>query len=389
MSNNDKSQSIVNFSESTLHAQEKHALEALRTTATEHQESLIQAWVKNSNVSAVHAVSEDASMAPSLRKSAKRGLAVLKSRGLTTTPVKANVTSLFSEPEYTLEARCMFPDSDGSQIWWILKSSSLGKHDLVEVTTNDRGGLTNLKYGYPKGASIRQLWHSLEERTGRVPVSVSVEYARFRIASAYQTSLARNAVLPMGIDATYELLGDLKSPLQTMAHPIETMFSELPTDESAIQSRLAKTLQLHQLPEFNSWIPESSASMGMMQVIDEKVAALQAKGEEDLEQTRTQLSDIINQATRDAANAYFNEERKHLYIARLHDAAWSLAQSNQKEDAIDALLIANAIKEAGIVSNQPCEVPFLLGMFVKFVLHVQQHIAARNRQASNQAEASV
>src|SRR5262245_5086093 len=111
------------FDDAALNASADDAAAVIgKLPATKH-EALIQAWVARRNAAAVAAVAaRDDSPA---RKSARRAINVLKSRGVPI-PERANVVAALPKAEYTFEARAMFPDGRGAQIWWIAKIAKTG-----------------------------------------------------------------------------------------------------------------------------------------------------------------------------------------------------------------------------------------------------------------------
>lgn len=333
------------------------------------QEALVAAWVDAKNAGAVAAVARVDDAPSALRKAARRALGVLKSRGIAI-PDAGHVAQAVVGPKSTYEARALFPDGRGAQVWWIARINSTGGTDVVEVTTVDRVGLVKLERGTPTAGNLRQIWSAWVNRAGRAPMEVPLAWARARIADARAQSVAQKQVLPMGLDAAADLLvGETSS-----AHPIDGLDLAVPTDEAAVKTRLDASLRLHDEPEFASWLPDDPAAVAMLQSINEKVQGIVGINptEAPTDDQQKEIDTAVNTAVDEATDAYFDEARKKLYIARLRDSALSLHAAGSMGKAIDALLIADAIKRAGVVSDRPSEVPFLRGLFVKAIAVAQQ-----------------
>jgi hypothetical protein len=372
------------FDDAALGATADTAVDVIGKLPLEKQEALIQAWVARRNAAAVAAVAAREN-APA-RKAARRAINVLKSRGVQI-PERPSVVSALPKPEHTIEARAMFPDGRGAQIWWIAKIAKTGGTDVVEVTTVDKQGVISINRGNPSAGNLRQIWQGWVSRAGRAPSPVPVEYARHRIAEARAVSVARKAVMPMGIDGAKELLGDLVNPGAAPPHPLEGEGLAVPTDEKAIKERVERSMHLHEEPEFASWLPDDPAGVALLQSINERIQALGVlPGQTADEEQQKKIDTAVNEAIEEAANAYFDDERKKLYVTRMRDAAWSLLQAGIVERAIDAVVVGNAIEKAGVISDQPSEIPFVRGMFVKLIAIAQQRAAAMSPTGTEEAE---
>lgn len=373
------------FDESALSASFEDAFAiASKLPANKHEE-LVAAWVARRNGAAVSAVAQRDDAPSSLRKAARRAINVLKSRGVVV-PERASVVSALPKEESTIEARAMFPDGRGAQIWWIAKISKTGRTDVVEVTTIDRGGVVSVNRGTPTAGNLRQIWSGWVSRAGRAPSEVPLAWARKRIAEARARTIAAKQVMPMGLDAAKELLGDLGNPGDAK-HPIEGEDLVVPSAEDAVKARIESSMHLHEEPEFSSWLPDDASGVALLNSINERVQALGlVPGQVPDEALQAKIDTSVNEAIDEAANAYFDDERKKLYVGRLRDAAWSLYQAGVIERAVDAVLVAQAIERAGVISDRPSEIPFVRGMFVKLIAIAQQRAAAMSPSGNAEAE---
>lgn len=360
------------------------AFDIVKKTPSERHEALVAAWVARRNAAAVAAIATRDDAPAGARKAARRAINVLKSRGVTI-PDRPSVVATIPKPESAIEARMMFPDGRGAQIWWIAKIAKTGGTDVVEVTTVDRMGIVQVNRGNPSAGNLRQLWAGWVARAGRAPSEVPLEFARKRIAEARATTLARKAVLPMGLDAARELLGDGHG--HAAPHPIDGEELALPTADDAVKARIESSMHLHEEPEFASWMPDDPAGVALLQSINERVQGLGVlPGAAPDEELQKKIDATVNEAIDEAANAYFDDERKKLYVARARDAAWSLYKAGLVDRAIDALLVGQAIERAGVISDRPSEIPFVRGMFVKLIAIAQQRAAAMSPTGTEEAE---
>ncbi len=375
------------FNDATLDVAGEGAFEVVSKTDGNKHEALIAAWVARRNAAAVAAIAQRDDAPSTARKAARRAVNVLKSRGVQV-PERTSQASLVAKPEFTLEARAMFPDGRGAQIWWIAKIAKTGGTDVVEVTTVDRVGVVSINRGNPSAGNLRQIWSGWVSRAGRAPSEVPVEFARRRIAEARATSIQRKTVLPMGIDGAKELLGDLTAiPTGDQKHPLDGEDLVVPTAEDAVKTRLERSMHLHEEPEYASWLPDDPAGVALLQSINERVQALGViPGSTPDEEQQKKIDAAVNEAIDEAANAYFDDDKKKMYVARLKDAAWSLYQAGLIDRAVDSLIVGQAIERAGVISDRPSEIPFVRGMFVKLIAIAQQRAAALSPTGTEEAD---
>jgi hypothetical protein len=369
-----------------LDADSALAWKAVSTLPEGQHESLVRAWTARNNATAIDAIANDEKAPKVARKAARRALGILKARGVAL-PSRHAVASMVAKPEWTFEARMLYPDGRGVQVWWIARISTLGRTEVVEIQTSDRDGLVSIERGNPTAGNLKQLWASWGSRAGRSPVPVPLSWARYRIMQARLLSQSQKAILPMGLDAAAELLG--AEPHNVVAHPIDQDELALPTEEGAVKARIEQSMQLHSEPEFGAWMPEDRAGIAFLTAINEKIAGLARPQEGDSAETVADLTGKIDAAVNlvieEASDAYFDDQRKGVYVSRLKDAALSLEAAGMMGHAIDTLLLANAIKNCGVVSNRPSEIPFVRGMFLKLLAVAQQRASAMAPNANAEA----
>ncbi|MFI5299980.1 MAG: hypothetical protein ACHREM_17975, partial [Polyangiales bacterium] len=98
----------------TLHVTADNAVSIAAATAADAQPALVEGWLAAKNVEAIAAVARDDAAPGPARKSARRAIAILKSRGVAI-PDHAQVTRVALRPEVVVEARMTFPDAEGTQ----------------------------------------------------------------------------------------------------------------------------------------------------------------------------------------------------------------------------------------------------------------------------------
>src|SRR6187402_2641527 len=114
------STSSASFEPNALGASSDHALSAL-AAAGPRAEDLVQAWIQAGNAAAISVAAEQA--AGQARKAARRGLNVLKARGIELPRVERVVSVGGKKEEETLEAWMVAPDTRGLSLFVIAARS--------------------------------------------------------------------------------------------------------------------------------------------------------------------------------------------------------------------------------------------------------------------------
>ena len=368
------------FDDATIDVGATGALAAIQRTPADRQEQLVAAWVARRNAAAIAEIAAVDAAPPVARRAARRAIGVLKSRGVAIPERGPVVAQPLQKGPATFEARFMFPDAKGAQLWWIARIEKTGRTEVVEVTTLDRQGVVGINRGQPTAGNLRQIWQGWQARVGRMPTEVPLEWARWRLSEARKLSESKKQVMPQGLDAAKDLLDG--APKTAPKHPIELEELALPTDEAAVKARLEKSMHLHEQPEFGPWLPDDAVAIEVLQTVSQRINAMPEEERRD----PAKVDVVVTSAIEEAADAYFDDDRKRLYVARLHDAAWSLYGAGLVDRAIDVLLVAKAIAKAGIMSDRASEVPFVRGLFIKLLAVAQQRAGAM--APSNNAEAA-
>ena len=247
-----------------LSASADHALAALERAGS-NSGALVEAWVKAGNAAAVNVAAERALGA--VRKAARRGLNVLKARGITV-PSERHVASLTGEKSPDVEEALMLaPDSGGSVCLVITSRSRTSRAHSVFVYLHDDFGVHKINIGDLSQSQLKDALARALPGADYRPVKVPVAWARGRIARARKAHAARGVPEPLGFSSAASLLEPV--PNEPEEHPFDSEGLEL-GDEDA--QDLAKNSQgLHLLPEFRGWFPPKSAIDELLRKLGENL----------------------------------------------------------------------------------------------------------------------
>jgi hypothetical protein len=322
------------------------------TKAGERGNALVEAWVGAKNAAAVAAVAASDSAPGGARKAAKRGLQVLKARGVAI-PERTHVAKIAGDAIDGHEAWFVAPDGGGTSVVIVAARFRSGKHRIVQLVLRDGVGLLELRPAEMSRAQLKNSFDESVKRMGYGPVSVPLDWARARIALAKLDNAKSGAVLPLGLDSQADLLGP--APDKTPPHPVEAASLALPSPESAAQA----SANLHGEPEFAAWLPHGQAIQELLVDIGQKIGAIGP------EPAQEKVDDIIAAAIDAATDRFFEPELRTVVANRMKDAAISILARAGKERAADTLAVAQATVAAGLITSPPHEIPFLRGFFQK------------------------
>ncbi len=320
---------------------------------------LVEAWVKNNNAAAV-AEAADRAAGP-VRKAARRGLNVLRSRGVAV-PDKGRVAKLASssEPE-TTEAWMLAPDTAGNVLLVIASRSRTSRYKAAFFFVHDVQGVQRVE--------VSELSHSgLKKSIARVlpnahykPVSVPVEWARHRIACAKAAHSETTKPLPLGLDSASALLEPM--PEKAPEHPFDSEGLELSEDDA--QELGMDSAKLHALPEFSGWFPPGEAVDELLKQLGENMQV--APGEEpDAEKIQTALEAEIKAAT----DRYYSPQVREQLTHAMKDSVLSVLVRDGEQTALEVVAAMGCIERRGLITDPPHEVGFLKGFFDKAVSYL-------------------
>ena len=353
MTDKQVSKSSASLAAADLSASADNALAALGH-AGENAVALVEAWVKAGNAAAVNVAAEGATGAA--RKAARRGLNVLKARGVTI-PTESRIASVTGEksPEIA-EALLLAPDSGGSVCLVITSRSATSRAHSVFVYLHDDFGVHRVNVGDLSQSQLKEALARALPGADYRPVKVPVSWARGRIAAARKALAARGVPEPLGFASAQSLLEPV--PSEPEEHPFDSEGLEL-GDEDA-QDLAKNSHALHLLPEFRGWFPPK-------QVVDEMLLKLGERltpgSEPDPEELKTKLEEEVIAAT----DRYFTPERRETLSRVMKDSALSVLSREGEVRTLEVVATMKNIRNAGLITNPPHEVGFLRGFFDKAI----------------------
>lgn len=362
--------SASDFDAQLLGASAADALASL-AKAGNRAPALVDAWVKSGNAAAVAEAAERAQGAA--RKAARRGLNVLKSRGVTV--LEASRTSQLSgdKPAEQTEAFLLSPDSVGNVLIAITTRSLTSRGKVVFVYLNDDDGVHRLDVGELSQSQLKDALAKALPGARYKAVSVPVDWARRRIADARARHAQNKIPEPLGFSRAEALLTPV--PADPIAHPFDAEGLELSIEDA---TEMVKTsAALHNLPELQGWFPEKSAVDELFAHVGESLA--NAGHDPTKEPPPEALRGALNEQIAAATDRYFTPERRARLVVALKDAALSALPREGEETALQISALAKVAAEAGLITNPPREIPFLRGYFEKAVSMIAMQNQGRIR----------
>jgi len=336
-----------------LSASANDALAAL-TRAGAQSVSLVEAWVKAGNAAAVSVASESAS-GPA-RKAARRGLNVLKARGVSV-PSECHVASVTGEKAAEIEeALLLAPDSSGSVCLVITSRSPTSKAHSVFVYLHDDFGIHRVNVGDLSQSQLKDALSRALPGAEYRPVKVPVAWARARIAAARKTHSGRGVPEPLGFASAASLLEPI--PTEPEEHPFDAEGLELGEEDA--QDLAKNSHGLHLLPEFRGWFPPKGALDELLFKVGETLTPGAEPAPEELQK---KLEEQVISAT----DRYFTPERRESLARQMKDSALSVLSREGEVRTLEVVATMKNIREAGLITNPPHEVGFLRAFFDKAI----------------------
>jgi hypothetical protein len=320
--------------------------------AGERAEALVEAWVKAGNAGAVNEVAERGS--GKARKAARRGLNVLKARGVTI-PDRARIANLGGGKEPTLEeAWLVAPDTQGTCVLAIAARTLTSRARAVIAFLNPSVGIYRIQNTELAQSQLKQSLADLVPAGAYKPVPVPVAWARKRIADARAFQKDKKLAEPLGLASAEALLTPV--PSQPIAHPLDAAGLEL--DDEAVKERSEKTAFLHNLPEFGGWLPSREAVNELLAKVGETLTP-------GKEAEATVVQERLAEEVRAATDRYFTPERRGDLVSLMKDSALSVLANHGEDRARDVVATMRAVERRGLITDPPHEVPFLRAFFDK------------------------
>jgi hypothetical protein len=342
----------TSFDAKTLQTDADGAVAAVNA-AGERGAALVDAWVQTKNAAAVAALAQDEKAPGAARKAARRGLNVLKARGVSI-PERTRIARLAGDPVEGYDAWFVPPDGAGTHMVVLAARRQSGKHYVVHTTMREQVGLLEVRALEMSRSQLRASFDESARRMGYAPVPVPVDWARARVAGARANNAKSGAILPLGLDSHAEVLGP--APDKTPAHPIDQAKLEIPAATAVVPN----SADLHREPELGAWLPAGPAVQDLLIEVGQKLAS-KGGGEQDAKK----IDDAVRDALDSSTDRFFGPEIRERLAERMKDAAISILARHGRERAAEVMGVAAAVLSAGLITSPPHEIPFLRGFFQK------------------------
>ena len=322
---------------------------ALVDLANERSADLVEAWVAHENVPAVLEIASDDSAPTVARKAARRGINVLKSRGVA---IPERPRALAGTPDTeVVEAWFRPPDGAGTSAFTIGSRSPQGRYRMVDIIIKEGAGVVSIAGMQMSRSQLRETFEGIAKRFGSPPALVPLAWARSRVASALVANEKSETPVPLGFDTHRDLLG----PLPPTPPPHPALGSKLPAVEPL--EALDRSARLHAEPELRGWLPAPPAIHAMLLAIRQSL-----REDAPNEPSATQIK--VRSAIEKATDAFFTPYARADFAERMKDAVISMAARGARDRAADLFATAEAIRLLG-PDAEPHTIPFLRAFFEK------------------------
>ncbi len=356
-----------------------HFVEAAGTDAP----SLVAEWISASNAAAVQAVAE---LGQGLaRKAARRGLNVLKARGVAIPEAPRTGRILTAPAELSREAWLLPPDSTGTEAVILAERQPSGSYQAAFVFFKDGQSILRAQTGTLGLSKIKESMQQSLGGVGYSPVSVPWAWAQYRIVERRAWHAANSVPEPLGMTGTQKLLEG--APASAPTHPFDEEGLALGDEDAEKLARDSGVL--HQWPEFRSWLPGDRA-------VQELLVHLGRRLGPEPPASKEQLEPIVREQVAAATDRYFTPERRALLARRMKDSGLSVLARLGEHAALQVAAIIHVIQGAGLITNPPSDVQFLTSYFDKAIAMLAQQQGGQLRipipraagDASQQAQAA-
>jgi hypothetical protein len=341
------------FTPADLEATADGALAALERVGA-RAEALVGEWVSRGNAAAVAIAAECATS--TARKAARRGVNVLRSRGVAI-PERNRIAKLGgAEEAETQEAWLMAPDGAGNVALVLASRTRTSRYLSAVFILNDGLGLGRVDLAETSQSGLRDMMARMLPGGDTRPISVPVEWARWRVAEARKRNAERRIPEPLGVSSAQKLMDPV--PAQAPSHPFEEEGLVVADEDAKEMSRTSG--RLHGWPEFRGWFPPPESVQEMMFKVGETIRPGEEPKHEELQQT-------LEREVCAATDRYFSPDRRDRLIALMKDSALSVLQRAGEEAALEVAATMKSVQAAGLITDPPHQVPFLRAFFDKAV----------------------
>ncbi len=279
-------------------------------------------------------------------KAARRGLHVLRTRGVSAPEVKKVATTPRPIVD-TAEAWTCVPDANGERLVVAIVPAPGGDFFAITAHVSDERGILQIAFGKGPRKHAREVRHSFEQ-SGGFAADVGIERAAELIDLAYQTTLARGASPPAEFAAAHRVLPRVHVT-PGAPHPA---LAELPAP--AVFNREQAEL-LHKLPTIARWVPSAPELRALEQRLEEVATSRLLI---DGPQRQAAWQDVIDKAIVTA----FDGAGRVRWRRRALDAALVFAAAGLRDDAANLRAQADLLVADGF---DPLTDPFARALVEK------------------------
>jgi len=277
-----------------------------------------------------------------LAKEAKRGLHLLRSRGVAVPePARPAAPPPAAAPERPFPCYASSVDGHGERAVWISRSVPGKGIEVGQAVVSDVLGLLELQVALLGRKEFRTFGRDIAERGRAMGVAeVAPALARSLVASARRLNDASGRRVPEGSDAWLARLGPADPPPDP-----SSLFPALPDEEE--RGALAASAALHDLPMLRGWLAEEEVLRALAQKLDEI-------GASPLHLDERQRAEQVERTVADAVIAYFDAPRRQRLASRLFTVAAHLETLGEAARASAAAAAARALRGG----ETPDRIPF-------------------------------
>jgi hypothetical protein len=274
-------------------------------------------------------------------KEAKRGLHVLKTRGVAVPePPRPAPPAPTPAAEPPLAAYASAVDGSGERAIWIPRSVPGKGIEIAQAVVSDTAGLLELQLGLVGRKEWRALAKTLLAQGAAMGVGeIDPARARAIVAAARALNDRSDRPVPTGADPWLAQLG----PSAPLPDPADG-FPPLPPDEE--RDALAASGKLHDLALVKSWLADEPYLRALAAKLDEiAVSPLYLDERQRAEQALRTVAEAVD--------GYLDAERRRVLSARLFTVAEHLRERDEPAHANAAAAAARAIAAGAPAATIP------------------------------------
>jgi hypothetical protein len=278
----------------------------------------------------------------SLAKDAKRGLHLLRSRGVAVPePERAPPPAPAPASEEGFPCYASSIDGHGERAVWVTRNVPGRGIEVGQAVVSDVLGLLELQVGLLGRKEFRSFGRDIADRGRTMGVAqIDPGLARSLVAAARRLNDSSGRRVPEGADAWLARLG----PAAPLPDPAD-LSPALPPEEE--ERALAASGALHDLPMLRGWIADEDPLREVARKLDEIAAS-------SLYADELQRAEHADRTVAEAVAAFLDEPRRQRLAARLHAVAAHLLALRDPPHAAMAAATARALR-----AGEPAErIPF-------------------------------